>query len=172
MWVINMRDLLTKTSCNHKLGDLVFSLNQCPRCLGDGVYFDVNIGIGGDFNLVENSSRLVQDVEKSLLEHVGSNIEDSLWGSALYSLSKINNYALTRGFIVSSVVNALSHLRDLLIKENFDYVLPSSEKIHINGIKDLKIMSDNTEPRKLIIQISVYSEDYIQPVNINIPVNI
>ena len=165
-----MNDLRTKTLCNHKLGDLVFSLNECPRCNGTGVYFDVGLGVGGDLNMTDTSNRLLQDVEKALLEQVGSNIEDAAWGSALYAIPRSGNFTLTKGYIVSSIVNALSHLRDLLVQEDFDYTLPLTEKIHVDGIKDLKIISSEAEPRKLTVQISVFSESYIKPLNVTVPI--
>jgi len=158
-----MRDLLSKISCNHKIGDYSFVQTTCPRCEGTGYYFDIMVGNHGDIEVTSGSKRLVQDILKALLEQVGSNIDDSEWGSELYKVRIIQDPTLTKAQIISSVVSSLKRLKVLMDDEDYQYGLPSNEVLSRRGIKDIQILRDTTEPRRLLIQLSLSdnSEDNI-----------
>jgi hypothetical protein len=165
-----MYDCYAKKSCEHRVGDINFTLSTCPRCKGTGRYFDIGFDSRGDIDLVDGGSRLTQDVEKVLLEFVGSNIEDSQWGSMLFAVSQLKDYTLVKGQIVASVIGALRKLRDTIAGEDFQFTLPATEKIARNGVGDLKVYND-TDPRRLLIQISIVSESYGEFYNVTVPIN-
>lgn len=154
-----MDDLLATIDCNHKIDTYTFTQNQCPRCNGTGRYHDLSIGNHGDLELVFGGKKLSQEVEKSLLNQVGTLIDDPYWGSELYRTSQTDDPSLIRAHIISSVINALKELKRQLDIEDNDFTLPSNEKIANKGIGDLQVLVDETEPRRLILRIVIVSED-------------
>lgn len=153
-----MDDLYSTAICYHTLGDLKFTSDDCPRCRGNNRYFDLVIDVYGEFQKVSKGSRLRQDVEKCLLDHVGTNGEDSRWGSALYGVKVSMEPQLARSYIYSSVISAVKRLRELLVQENNQYSLPLEELIAQRGIGDFQVYEDPSEPRKVSIQLTIVSE--------------
>lgn len=153
-----MYDLYTTKTCDHKIGDLQFISDNCPRCTGNNTYFDLVIDVYGDLQKVSKGNRLRQDVEKCLLDHLGTNGEDSRWGSALYGVKVNMEPQLARSYIYSSVISAIKRLRELLVQENIQYSLPAEEQIAQRGIGDFQVYEDPYDPRKVSIQVTVVSE--------------
>ena len=166
-----MQDLLSQIICNHKLGNISYTLDDCPRCNSEGKYFDIHVGNHGDFDMVLGSSRLLADVYKALSEQLGTNIEDNMWGSNLYQSLLVRNPDLTKAHIVSSVIGALKELKILLEEENLNYGLPESEMIAPKGVGDLKLLEDPAEPRRLILQITIIAQSR-EDVQVQVPLEI
>jgi len=143
-----MYDLYCKTTCDHKIGDVKFVEEDCPRCNGKGEYFDVQFDATGDFMLVDRSRRLVQDVKKALLDQLGTNTEDPNWGSELHNARLLRDPNLIKARVRASVVEA---------EESSQYIVYPDEKIIRIG--NLMLLEDESDPRYLELLITVVAEN-------------
>ena len=51
------------------VGSVSYTASECPRCLGTGKFWDINLNDGtGKLEIVENENKLKQDLEKIVLE--------------------------------------------------------------------------------------------------------
>lgn len=153
-----MQDILSRIPCMHKIGTYKFTQANCPRCQGTGFYHDLALEVTGEVKLVSGSNRLLQDVEKALVDKQGTHPEDSAWGSQLYNAITRESPSLTRAQIVSSVIDALKRLRYLGQLEDMEYNLPVTEKIARQGIGDISVFTDSIDPRRVELRVVVVSE--------------
>jgi len=61
------REPQLKQTCNHNLSGVQYTLNTCPRCLGNGYYFDIKFDAGGLVPQVWDENKLIQELEKITL---------------------------------------------------------------------------------------------------------
>ncbi len=60
-------DMKLKQSCNHDLAAGQFILDTCPRCLGTGFYYDIQLNESGKLLEVSLVDKLTQTLEKFVL---------------------------------------------------------------------------------------------------------
>jgi hypothetical protein len=63
----NAFDIKLKHVCNHKLSNIQYTLNNCPRCLGIGYYYDVKFNEMGKLVEISLEDKLQQALEKLVL---------------------------------------------------------------------------------------------------------
>jgi hypothetical protein len=153
-----MDDIKVKMPCTHYFSGVGFTSSTCPICMGRNYYYDIFINNTGDIDKVSASARFSQDLEKVLVEHLGSCMEDSQWGSELYKTIAVGEPTLTKAHVVAAVINALKRYKELSMGEDRQYGLSNTEKIADKGIGDLQIIEDPTDPRRLTLMVTVVSE--------------
>lgn len=104
------KDVKMFRGCNHYVDDLMYEPNLCPRCYGQGYYFDISFE-GGQAVLSEGSIKLQQEILKILIEEKGSNLFHKDWGNEINRLVGTKNTAIKKSKIEVLLKQTLDHLK-------------------------------------------------------------
>lgn len=139
------------------LTDYSGNSNQCPRCYGSGVYFDIAFDNDGKAILIDDSLKLQQEVFKIVMQEKGENLFHKQYGIELNKRiagsKNFDNIKPKLEFIVSQAIN---HLFDLQQNQKISKrnttpgeVLKSVESINVT----------RTSPTTYSVNVSIKAED-------------
>jgi phage baseplate assembly protein W len=128
----------------------------CPKCLGTVFENDVALGPTGDIITVEGNDYARQQVEKIILTLRGNNQFQPDYGSALSG--SIGQKFTTAIFfkIQQTVQDAIQSLIEIQ-SQNLDQLTAAQV---ILGLNNLQVNQDSTDPRNLLITLSVTLGDF------------
>ena len=140
-------ELLGKNTCNHVVGNpaISYTLANCPRCLGKGVYGDVSFDNAGRLNILNNVLQLNQQIEKTLTENKrpsGYGFDYTLLSGTIDSGKTL---AIKRE--VTRVINYLINVQQNEKASGFYY--RTTEEIF--SLDSVDVYQDPSEPRQVII---------------------
>ncbi|MCK9541082.1 MAG: hypothetical protein M0R03_03530 [Novosphingobium sp.] len=146
-------DFRGEITCNHLVGNpaVSFTLQNCPRCLGKGVYGGISTDGTGDISFVEKADYLEQNIKKILI----SKRNNRGYGFN-YELLKSVIDPTTTTVIKREVIRCLTFLQAQQQEDKKRGVryLPSEE---IVSISDVQVGTDEDDPRIVLVSLSVYT---------------
>jgi len=108
------REPKLKHICDHVLSSGIFKLANCPRCLGNGYYYDVKLDPMGLISQVEGVDKLTQELEKIVLTPLGSSTFHNLYGTLIGdSHMKAIGDETKEQQLKRSIINAILRLKML-----------------------------------------------------------
>jgi hypothetical protein len=105
-------DVKLKHLCDHVLSTGTYKLENCPRCLGNGYYYDIKFDPDGLIKNVKGREKLSQELEKITLTMIGENTFHNLYGTILkkfYTGDVIGN--VQQNQLKKSIINAVLRLK-------------------------------------------------------------
>jgi len=142
----------SKTNCDHRVGDPIisFTLENCPRCLGKGIYGGFDFTTSGKINRITGVEVLKQKIEKILVEKKrpsGYGFDYDLINTLPENAENVIRYEISR---------CINYLIELQKKESFYGVTRSStEEIH--SLIGADVVLNSAEPRYVTIYVYVLS---------------
>lgn len=136
---------------NVYLCNYVCTKASCPKCLGTDRNYDIKFNEWARLHEVSGTSKIKQQVLKTLLTLRGTNVFDDLYGSLLSGFigSKINEFLLAQ--LNQSILEALDHLMSLQQSAG----VPDEEQII--RVSDISAFQEDSDPRTVIINVKVMS---------------
>jgi phage baseplate assembly protein W len=151
-----MQDLYVATKCDHKVNGILYTLQQCPRCLGQSYTFelgtnDIILAPNKQFKILQGIQKMKQNVIKLLLTERGSHPDDPLYGTLLHSYigMKMNSYVFAG--VKREIVNGLTYYNQLNIDN------PNPEEL-IDKLQDFKITRNETSPTAILVEFSIINQ--------------
>jgi hypothetical protein len=148
-----MSSIKGKVDCNHRVGDplVAFVQDRCPRCLGRGWYGGLALDRSGKLIGLQSTDKLRQQVLKILTE------DRRLSGYGFdYSVLTDIIDAETVSRVKTEIIRCADYLIQLQRRRKQRGIsYPPSEEIR--SIKNIKAVQNPTEPRELIVTLSVIS---------------
>ena len=149
----NYREPKLRQLCNHVLASGTFTINNCPRCLSNGYYYDILINQDGLIDQVQGVSKLGQELEKITITQIGENTFHISYGTIVNEvfgeLTVPGREALLRQSIIAAVYR-LKTLQQLELENGGQF--PSSELIDRIDKIDFLTTSD---PRQISYRVYV-----------------
>jgi hypothetical protein len=103
--------------CDHLVNKIQYESRLCPRCRGEGYYFDIHFDATGAPVLATGDIKLQQEVLKILLDEKYTNPFHLNWGSDLRNLIGTKNLAINKARIELIVRNTLEYLKSVQVNE-------------------------------------------------------
>lgn len=103
-------DLKLKHTCNHRLSSGTYKLENCPRCLGLGHYFDIKFTATGQLSAVTLEDKLIQALEKLAITRNNQFHPEIVVGIKKWLGALSNRENL--GVIKNDIVSALATFRE------------------------------------------------------------
>ena len=116
---------------------------------------DISIGSDGDFEKIERTEKLIQDIVKMLITPLGSNQFYRWYGSPL-SKSMIGN-VFSFEFLSSVASNQISNSLDTL--QRLQQEQAKRQKVtpfeHMAAIKNVRTERNQVDPRHFVVAVSI-----------------
>lgn len=140
------------TNCDHRVGDpvIAFTLENCPRCLGKGIYGGFDFTTSGKINTITGVEVLKQKIEKILVEKKrpsGYGFDYNLINTLPENAENVIRYEIYR---------CINYLIELQKKESF-YGVTRSPAEELHSLIGADIILNPAEPRYVTIYIYVLS---------------
>lgn len=155
-----MFDVALKQTCDHFVGENKYLLDSCPRCLGRGIYYDLNFNAKGLVDTVEKGNKLNQEIEKILITRLGSNKFHLEYGSLLTNASTLGVDTVFRETVLKqSISGALRQLRSYQQSEVSKGKFFPPEEL-ISTIRKIEARTNPADPRRIDIVVEVLTEAF------------
>ena len=143
-------DLQSKKVCNHYVNGVRYLANECTRCSGSGLFFDISPDQTGSLVRISGSQKLSQSIEKAFLETK----RNSGWGFRHGVFVGQYDAKTIRTLLKSEVIATLSYLKQQQLELVRTGISMNDNEI-IDRAGDLSITNDPSDPRRWIINIKV-----------------
>lgn len=142
-----MLDARFKVDCTHYVSGVGYTLEGCPRCFGQGVYYDISFDPRGRIRTVEGSEKLLQELKKVALTTKGTNPFHPSYGSVFKSLSNVSvDPAYLKSRLTAEALDVVSQVLVLQTEESgVGRLFPDSELIH--SVTTVTAQRDTADPR-------------------------
>lgn len=155
-----MFDSALKQTCDHYVGLNKYLLDSCPRCLGRGIYYDLNFNAKGLIDTVDKGNKLNQEIEKILVTRLGSNKFHLEYGSLLMKASSLGVDSVFRETVLKqSITSALRQLRSYQQSEVSRGKFFTPEEL-LSQIRKVEVRTDRNDPRRIDIVVEVLTESF------------
>jgi len=133
-------DLKLKHICDHVLSSGIFKLANCPRCLGNGYYYDVKLMPDGQFEIIIKASKLQQELEKIILSE--RNPFHPKYGASL--ISRVGSVSMEdiKGIVKRDLVDAIMRLKFLQDSQYAFSALSPDERV--SRIESISVEENGT----------------------------
>jgi len=150
-----MTDAKLKHMCDHILPSGRFTLNTCPRCLGNGYYFDIKFDAGGKVLTINKEEKLLQELIKIVLTSKGANSFHREYGSVVSdSVGTVQEVDFRKTKLKQAIIEAVLRLKYL----QRDYVEKgyklSLEEL-IDKISNIEIYEIENDPTMLGFKVQI-----------------
>lgn len=131
-------DIKLFCQCDHYANHKQYSHDMCPKCKGNGYYYDITFDISGNPILATGTIKLQQEMLKIINDVKGNNKYYENWGSIIHNIigSKITNMPAAKCDL--AVRMALEYLKLLQITENSTYDNMTDDEILLD-VENVKI---------------------------------
>lgn len=133
--------------------DISVPKDDCPMCHGSGVKNDITFGVTGRANIVTDTSKIIQEVMKSMLTEKGKNQDFPAYGSILKYLLG-TKYALSGFTVRQEVFEQLQALRRKQLvhaSAKPDFYTPYEVINELQGVT----IAPQTDPRSLKLEVKI-----------------
>jgi len=138
------------------VGSVGYTLSTCPRCLGTGEFWDINLNDGkGKLEIIEYENKLGQDLEKIVLE-VNNKFHNQR-GNVFKNFNSLNPIYL-RKRITQEIVRNIQRLK-ILQEQQAGKGISLPKKEQIKKVSKIDVTS-GSDPRQFIIKIDVITKNY------------
>lgn len=146
---------------------VAFPLENCPRCRGEGFYFDITFNKKGEPNFINKEPKLAQDVIKILLTRIFENLFIMRYGTTLKDIigTKIN--LLFFDEIRTTIARALSLLASQRVSEEALGVNIDEEE-KILGIDDVRVELNPDNPTSVIVTTFIRNGITTVPITVEV----
>ena len=143
---LSYQDAQLKHICNHTLATGIYSLTSCPRCLGTGIYYDIQFDPLGQITPVTDEYKLAQDLEKIMLTE--SNIFHPDYATNLKKYIGEASGRKIAQIVRKDIIDGVTRLM------NSQKGVTSSTREQISSIISIEVDAD-VDPTKLIYKVQV-----------------
>lgn len=148
-------DAKLKHVCNHNLPSGKYTLNTCPRCLGEGFYFDIKFSPGGDVITLNEEEKLLQELVKITLTSKGNNPFHKEYGSVVSdSIGMLQEKGFREAKLKQSIIEAVLRLK-YLQRERIKMGYRFSLKELIDKIDKIEIYEIESNPTWLGFKVQI-----------------
>lgn len=152
---ITLLDVKLKHTCDHNLPSGKYTLNDCPRCLGKGYYFDIKFSPKGDVFTVSEIEKLLQELVKITLTSKGGNFFHDEYGSYVSdSIGMVQSKNFREARLKQSIIDAVLRLR-YLQRDGIEKGYRFSLKELIDKISKIEIYEIENDPTQLGFKVTV-----------------
>jgi len=130
-------------------------IDNCPKCSGTGRSNDINIEGDGSLETLRRANKIRQQVRKAVMTLQSSNAFHEGYGSVLSESIGSKLTFLKKVYIQKTIQDAINYLIESQGEESG---VPVEDLIL--RISDMRLEQDQTDPRKLNIQITVTNGKY------------
>lgn len=129
--------------CFHTVSGKQYLPEKCPRCYGEGFYWDLRLNNAGDFAVVKDEEKLKQDIMKELATSRGDNIFYDIGHEIKGIVGKVFSEDFVEAFLRQNITRSLSIYRDLQ-RQQSEYQSVSGREFlsEIRGIFVEKVSGD------------------------------
>lgn len=143
---ITYPEVQLKHTCNHALATGQFTLQRCPRCLGTGVYYDIQFDNAGQVVPIADESKLGQDLEKIILTEV--NVFHPEYAANLKKYIGKESGRTIAQIVRKDIIDAVTQIM------NYQKTVTQSTREQISSILSIDVSAD-VDPSKLIYRVRV-----------------
>ena len=120
---------------------------------------DVAIGTSGDFQQVQNTQKLIQDVVKMLITPLGSNIFQPGYGSPITGSLIGNSFDgnFVSSIAINQINNSLQALQKLQAAQATKQLISPSEQIA--AISRINVFRNQSDPRFFTVAVKIIAKD-------------
>ena len=122
-------DIKLFCQCDHYANHKQYNYDMCPKCKGNGYYYDITFDVSGNPVLATGTIKLQQEMLKIVNDVKGNNKYYEEWGSTVHDIigSKMTNMPAAKCEL--AVRMALEYLKLLQITENTNYENMTNDEI-------------------------------------------
>lgn len=156
------REPKLKHVCDHKLTSGTFTLNTCPRCLGQGYYYDIKIDEDGTIPQVFREDKLLQELEKITITPLGNNLFHEAYGTLVDNVfSSAPSRDLRETLLKQSIIAAVGRIQtnqQLEIRRGYGF----SPAELITNIEKIEVFDVYEEPRSIGYRVYIMTAQGLQ----------
>ena len=125
--------------CDHYTGGKQYAMERCPKCRGNGYYYDIFYDASGAAILVTGTIKLQQEMLKIINDIKGNNIFFPMWGSELHGWIGQKGSKLTQNKLQLMIRLSLDYLRALQYEQQEAYNNMTNDEILL-GVESMDII--------------------------------
>jgi len=126
------------TQCDHYTGGKQYIIDRCPKCRGNGYYYDIDYDLQGHAKLITGSPKLQQECLKIINDVKGDNPFFLRWGSEVHNQIGKKQDKLTSSKIQMMIRMSLDYLRHLQLAQQDKYKNMTTDEILL-GVEHIDI---------------------------------
>lgn len=134
------KDVKIFNLCDHYTGGKQYIVERCPKCLGNGYYYDIAFDNSGQAVLATGTIKLQQEMLKIINDVKGNNLFFPRWGSELHGFIGQKATKLDNAKMQLMITTSLEYLRFLQCEESDTYRNMSTDEILL-GVESMNIVN-------------------------------